>query len=97
MGRAPAAMVALPSGRFVFHSRVNRYLWPAGSMTTVWANAALGEKTPAKPPDSFHATSTLGASSMLRKMPRSWLYPVVSVHKSALAPTTATAFALEAG
>src|SRR4029077_343383 len=34
---------------------------------------------------------------MLRKMPRSWLYPVVLVHKSALAPTTATAFAVDDG
>src|ERR1700730_2586747 len=57
----------------------------------------MGRNMPSLPPHSFQPTSTSGPSSMLRKMPRSWLYPVVLVHKSALAPTTATAFAVDDG
>src|SRR6266699_44774 len=90
-------MVAFPSGRFVFHCSVNRYGWPAGRRTTVWTSAALGEKTPAKPPDSFQPTSVSAPPSMLTKMPMSWLYPVLLVHRSALAPTTATALLVDDG
>src|ERR1700730_7265515 len=57
----------------------------------------MGRNMPSLPPHSFQPTTTSGPSSMLRKMPRSWLYPVVLVHKSALAPTTATAFAVACG
>src|SRR6266478_6188558 len=48
--------------------------------------AALGEKVPAKPPDSFQATRTSAPPLSLTKMPRSWLKPAFAVHRSVLAP-----------
>src|SRR6266851_1929832 len=47
--------------------------------------AALGEKVPAKPPDSYQATSLSPPPLSLTKMPRSWLKPALAVQRSALA------------
>src|SRR6266446_3825212 len=55
--------------------------------------AALGEKVPAKPPDSFQATRASAPPVSLTKMPRSWLKPALAVQRSALAPSTAVALA----
>src|ERR1700686_454536 len=48
--------------------------------TTVCTNAALGEKVPAYPPDSFQALT-----APLTVIARSWLYPAVDVQRSAFA------------
>src|SRR5438132_418195 len=47
--------------------------------------AALGEKVPALPPDSFQATSASAPPLSETKMPRSWFWPDCEVHRSALA------------
>src|ERR1700694_1454470 len=47
---------------------------------TVWTKAALGEKGPATPPDSFQPLTT-----PLTVSARSWLYPALDVHRSAFA------------
>ncbi len=44
---------------------------------------------PAKPPDSFQASSVAVPPSTLTKMPMSWLYPALHVHRSTL-PLTST-------
>src|SRR5437867_7158697 len=83
-------MAAPPAGRLLFHFSLNTYELPDARLYTACANAALGENVPAKPPDSFHATSWSAPPLTLTKMPRSWLKPAVAVHRSALAPSTAT-------
>src|SRR5436190_20804769 len=83
-------MLAAPAGRLVFHFSLNTYELPDARLYTACANAALGENVPAKPPDSFHATSWSAPPLTLTKMPRSWLKPAVPVHRSALALSTTT-------
>src|SRR5438874_1772670 len=83
-------MTAASARRFVFHFSLNMYELPDARLNTACANAALGENVPAKPPDSFHATSWSAPPLTLTKMPRSWLKPEVAVHRSAFAPSTAT-------
>src|SRR5207247_10477821 len=86
-------MLAAPAGRFLFHFSLNTYALPDARLYTACANAALGENVPAKPPDSFHATSWSAPPLTLTNMPRSWLKPALAVHRSALAPSTATSLA----
>src|SRR5437773_2478629 len=86
-------MLAAPAGRLLFHFSLNTYELPDARLYTACANAALGENVPAKPPDSFHATSWSAPPLTLTKMPRSWLKPAVAVHRSALALSTATSLA----
>src|SRR6058998_2926904 len=74
----------------VFHLSLNAYELPLARLKAPCTKAALGEYVPAKPPDSFHATSWSAPPLTLTKMPRSWLKPAVAVHRSALAPSTAT-------
>src|SRR5260370_25148761 len=62
--------------------------------TSVWTAAALGEKVPPAPPDSFHATMPAVAVDGLIQMPRSWLKPVFAVHRSALPVTMAMVLAV---
>src|SRR5207247_8784417 len=83
-------MLAAPAGRLLFHFSLNTYELPDARLYTACANAALVENVPAKPPDSFHATSWSAPPLTLTKMPRSWLKPAVAVHRSALALSTAT-------
>src|SRR5439155_21484304 len=83
-------MTAASARRFDFHFSLNTYERPDARLYTACANAALGENVPAKPPDSFHATSWSAPPLTLTKMPRSWLKPAVAVHRSAFAPSTAT-------
>src|SRR4030088_2736190 len=47
---------------------------------TVWTKAALGEKVPAIPPDSFQPLTV-----PLTVIARSWLYPPLDVQRSAFA------------
>src|SRR5258708_5080295 len=54
--------------------------------------AALGEKVPAKPPDSFQATRVKGPLLSETNIPMSWLTPAFAVHRSEFAPSTAVAF-----
>src|SRR5713101_4158816 len=54
---------------------------------TVCTKAALGEKMPAKPPDSFQASgwpATVGKPVPLTMRPMSWLKPALAVNRSAL-------------
>src|SRR5437773_115022 len=77
----------------VFHLSLNAYELPVARLKAPCAKAALGEYVPAKPPDSFHATSWSAPPLTLAKMPRSWLKPALAVHRSALALSTATSLA----
>src|SRR5690349_637493 len=80
MGPAPAQMAAMAGDtRLDFHTSVAVYAVPAVSGMTLSTNAALGENVPAKPPDSFHATTVLFIA-----MPMSWLNPATDVNRSAL-------------
>ncbi len=57
---------------------------------TAWTNAALGEKVPANPPLSFHATSWPAPyAPPLTHRPMSWSTPAVAVQRSALPPRNA--------
>src|ERR1700730_19275836 len=80
IGPAPAKMVAPDAGLFVFHASETTYLVPAVIGKTVCTNAALGEKVPAYPPDSFQPATT-----PFIRIAMSWLYPALAVHRSALA------------
>src|SRR5438132_8709989 len=82
-------MLTPGAGLFVFHCSLTRYGLPAFIGTTAWTKAAFGEKVPANPPLSFQATML-----PLTLMPRSWLYPAVAVHRSALPPRMACEFTL---
>ena len=75
-------------GLFVFHCSWIVYWVPAVMLNLVCANAAFGEKVPANPPLSFQA-----ATAPLTVTARSWLYPAVAVHRSALPESTASKFA----
>src|SRR5713101_3029346 len=80
MGPAPAQMAALAGdARLAFHTRVAVYGTPAASGMTLSTNAALGENVPAKPPDSFHATTL-----PLTAIATSWLKPATEVNRSTL-------------
>jgi hypothetical protein len=72
-GPAPAQMVR-GSLLFAFQTRRTVYCVPASSHRTVSTEAALGENVPAKPPDSFHATTVpVPKAPPLTQMPMSWL------------------------
>src|SRR5438105_9515636 len=89
---APAKIVPPGSWTLDFHLRLT---WnPRWGSITVWTKAALGEKVPPRPPLSFHAISCSGLPGSLMKMPRSWLKPLVAVHRPAFACTMASAFAV---
>src|SRR6266571_2691009 len=77
----------------VFHFSLNAYELPLARLKAPCTKAALGENVPAKPPDSFQATSWSAPPLTLAKMPRSWLKPALAVHRSALALSTATSLA----
>src|SRR5712692_1099673 len=65
------------------------YVCPPVSETTCCRNAALGEKVPAKPPDSFQPSgcpAVVGNEVSVTTMPMSWLKPALAVKRSALAP-----------
>src|SRR5260370_34372854 len=66
----------------------------AVSGTTVCTAAALGEKVPPAPPDSFHATMPAVAVDGLIQMPRSWLKAVFAVQRSELPVTMAMELAV---
>ena len=79
---APITIVSPPGiTKLAFHTRATEYVVPAVMGTTFWAKAAVGEKVPAEPPDSFQTTaSALGQlpagrlAAAATQMPRSWLY-----------------------
>jgi hypothetical protein len=56
IGPAPAQMSAPCAFLFAFHCSLMVYAVPAARGRTVCTKAALGEKVPANPPDSFHAS-----------------------------------------
>src|SRR5256885_9277207 len=76
-------MCAEPSGLFVFHCSLMLWVATVSGIATLMY-AAFGENVPAKPPDSFQATT---APSTL--MAKSWLKPALPVNRSALAVITA--------
>src|SRR5207253_10809731 len=89
---APAKIVPPGSWTLDFHLRLTRN--PRWGSITVWTKAALGENVPPRPPLSFQAISCSGLLGSLMKMPRSWLKPLVAVHRSEFACTMASAFAV---
>src|SRR5206468_10189412 len=86
-GPAPAEIDDVAGAAwFVFQTSWTVYDWPPVRLATACTKAAFGDCVPLLPPLSFHA-----ASDPLIMMPRSWLMPAVSVHRSALPPSTTRA------
>src|SRR5881394_3244685 len=81
-------MVAPEAFLFAFHSSLKTYVLPAVTTNKACTKAALGEKAPAYPPLSFHATSWSAPPFTLTKIARSWLKPALAVHRSAPPPST---------
>src|ERR1700732_4821529 len=87
-------MVAPAAGLFVFHWSRAVYCVDAATGIIAWTKAAFGEKVPAKPPDSFHATICPAPyEPPVTKIPRSWLYPAAPVKRSAFALSSAAPLA----